>query len=363
MARKTKSGKSRTLKIIALGVAALILIIAGGGVYTLQSAGEFKKLAPHSDMTCRAVPGVLSSEDIAIDHGTGIAFISSGLRGLNIGKDQARNGAIMAYDLNADTPELVNLTKDFKEELFPHGLGLYTDPQGALSLFVVNHRRSGDFVEIFDYADGQLNHRRSVSHDLMHNPNDVIPVGRDSFYVSNDHGLRSFNGQLLEDFLQLDRAYVLYFDGKNFKQVAGKLSYANGVNVAPDGKIVYVSETIGNRVRVYDRNLKTGALSLRATIPIDSGLDNIDLDADGNLWIGAHPKLLTFAKHAKDNSRPSPSQVFKISRNRNGGYDVKEMYLETGEKLSGSSVAAAYKNRLLIGGVFAPKFLDCTMKN
>jgi hypothetical protein len=39
--------------------------------------------------------------------------------------------------------------------------------------------------------------------------------------------------------------------------------------------------------------------------------------------------------------------------------DIKEVYLNMGEEISASSVAAVYKNRMLVGAVFDPKFLDC----
>ncbi len=92
---------------------------------------------------------------------------------------------------------------------------------------------------------------------------------------------------------------------------------------------------------------------------MDSGIDNIELDAEGNLWIGSHPKLWTFTRHAKDAEKLSPSQVFKISKMKNDGYTVEEVYLESGDNLSGSSVAAVYGKTLLIGSVFEDHFLKC----
>jgi hypothetical protein len=37
------------------------------------------------------------------------------------------------------------------------------------------------------------------------------------------------------------------------------------------------------------------------------------------------------------------------------------IYVNAGEELSGSSVAIHDKNRLIIGPVFDPKYLNCTM--
>jgi hypothetical protein len=40
---------------------------------------------------------------------------------------------------------------------------------------------------------------------------------------------------------------------------------------------------------------------------------------------------------------------------------VEEVYLDRGEEISASSVAAVRGNRLLIGAIFESKFLDCRM--
>ena len=40
---------------------------------------------------------------------------------------------------------------------------------------------------------------------------------------------------------------------------------------------------------------------------------------------------------------------------------VEEMYLDDGRIISGSSVAAASGNRVLIGEIFDDGFLDCTL--
>ena len=90
-------------------------------------------------------------------------------------------------------------------------------------------------------------------------------------------------------------------------------------------------------------------------------MDNIELDADGDLWIGAHPQLLATAKHFKDQETISPSQVLHLTPRAGGGYDVEEVYLDTGAEISASTVAAVRGNRLLIGAIFEPKFLDCRM--
>jgi arylesterase/paraoxonase len=225
----------------------------------------------------------------------------------------------------------------------------------------VNHRHEGHFIEIFDYVENRLVYRESISGELMTSPNDVAAVGPRSFYVTNDHGNTSALGRTLEDYLRLEKSYVLYFDGERFTKAAEGLSYANGINLSGDGKTVFVAATTGLKIYVYDREASTNALSKREEIFLGTGVDNIEMDAAGNLWVAAHPQLLTFTRYAKDPANLSPSQVLKITLAPNGEHRIDEIFLDAGEALSGSTVGAVFGQKLLIGSVFDDKFLVCEM--
>jgi arylesterase/paraoxonase len=53
--------------------------------------------------------------------------------------------------------------------------------------------------------------------------------------------------------------------------------------------------------------------------------------------------------------------VVRAQRTADGGWDVEEVFLDTGATLSASSVAAVHGKRLLIGGIFEPRLLDCRL--
>lgn len=339
----------------------LALVVGGLMVKTYYNAGEFKEIAPHFNAECKAISGVLSSEDITVDPKTGMAFISSADRRTQwSGITHVQKGAIYGLDLKVRDPELVNLTADFSEEFNPHGIGLWIG-ENRKSLFVVNHRQDGHFVEIFDFKNNRLIHRESIEGVLMHSPNDVIPVGPRAFYVTNDHGNSSELGRVVEEYLQLARSLVLYYDGNDFCIVAEGLAYSNGINLSPDGSTVYVAATVGQKICVYHREKGAGDLKLRHTIELGTGPDNIEVDESGNLWIGCHPKLLTFVKYSKDPQELSPSQVLKVTVQKPDSYTVDEIYLNSGEPLSGSSVAAVSGDTMLIGSVFDARVLLCTL--
>jgi arylesterase/paraoxonase len=124
---------------------------------------------------------------------------------------------------------------------------------------------------------------------------------------------------------------------------------------------VYVVSTIGQAVRVYDRDAASGELTLRGEIPLGSGGDNVEVDADGTLWIGSHPRLLTLVRYMDGKTPYAPSQILHVTP-RTSGADVREVYLDRGEQISGASAAAVRGRRLLIGPIADSKLLDCQMR-
>jgi len=225
---------------------------------------------------------------------------------------------------------------------------------------VVNHAGSENSIEVFDFRDGKLSYLKTITDPLLVSPNDLVMLDENRFYVTNDHGAASYNGKMIEDYLRISRANVLVYDGQNFSLAADRLSYANGINMSPDGSIVYVAETVAKKISVYSRH-DDDTLTFKQEIFLGTGVDNIELDNDGGLWIGSHPKLLTFIYHAENPDAVSPSQVLRLSMDENRSYIFQEIYLSIGEDLSGSSVAAVYDNTLLIGAVLDDHFLMCSL--
>ena len=192
----------------------------------------------------------------------------------------------------------------------------------------------------------------------MVSPNDIVLINKDQFFVTNDHGSSSKLGQTLEKYLQLKNSNVLFYDGLSFDVAAIGLGFANGINISSDGSILYVAETIGKQLSIFEVDKTTNNLELMRSIDFNSGIDNIEIDHEGNLWIGSHPKVYTFSRHMKDSTVLSPSQVYRFSMD-NSSYNIEEVYLNLGEELSGSTVAAVYGRTILIGSVFEAHFLDC----
>jgi arylesterase / paraoxonase len=353
-------------RVLATVCGILVVGIVFVVVRTLNAGGVFADVTSHFDGTCKAIAGVIGAEDMQVDRKARLLFISAtDRRALMAGKPDPQDGLYMLALGNpgAAPVKLSGTPKDFH----PHGLSLYRDARGRETLMVVNHQSDGtQAVEIFDVNIGPdgvaLNYRAHVTGDLLFSPNDLVAVSGDAFYATNDHGSRTKFGAMLENWLLLPRANVVYYDGDVFKVAADGLRFANGINVSPDGKFIYVAESTGREIDTYARNSFDGNLTLKNTFDIPSGLDNIDVDARGNLWAASHPKLLDLIAYAKNPSKPSPSEVTELRVSGGIPESARTVYENAGDEIGASSVGVVDGKHLYIGSIFDPKILDCEMK-
>ena len=345
---------------IVAGIVVLLIAVFIGRVLWL--GGAFKQITPHFAGTCRLIDGPVGAEDITINQRTGRAYLSASDRRARAAGHVVA-GAIWQYDLTRADAQPVNLTPDAGIDFQPHGISLWLAPDGSETLFIINHSAApgspSNDVQIADIRDGHLLHRRTLTDPLLVMPNDILAVGPEQFYLTNTHANRPGVWQTAETYLQLRGANVLSYGPDGFRVAVKDLVFPNGINISPDGRTVYVAAVTWQSVLVYDRDPASGALTYREQIPVGSGPDNIEIDGEGNLWIGSHPKLLAMAGHAADPAKPAPAQVLRIAA---GSKAVEEVYLSAGTPLAAASVGARYGNRLLIGQIFGRGFLDCEMK-
>ncbi|PRQ03770.1 SMP-30/gluconolactonase/LRE family protein [Enhygromyxa salina] len=371
----------RRRKLVLVSLAAALALALGWGIYLLVLAGELSRLAYHSDAECTRVEGVVGAEDLAFTRASGTpeggVFVSSDDRRATVAGTPVR-GAIYYYSLAPTAPGVaaIEVASGDDPELFhPHGIGVTPASAERERLFVVNHPRAslfgpndhsegpGHTIEVFDVISEagrvRLDLQHTIADPLLVSPNDVAPVDAERFYVTNDHLATSKLGHKLEDYGRLARGHVLYWDGDAFSVVADGILFANGIDVSRDGTTVYVASVTGARVHVFDRDPSSGALTAREQVPV-RGPDNINISDDGSLWIGAHPKLLTFTSYANDAAKRSPSQVFRLSQTESGAWETEDVWLSDGSDISGLSVALGVgEGRFLVGSVFDAWLLDC----
>ena len=331
-----------------------LLIIALFALNAIWQSGSFKTIKNSFAGISQKIVGLAGVEDITIDQTTGIAFLSSDDRWAKLFRKQPTKGAIYTLNLNDSIPHPLSMTAHFADEDFhPHGISLYKTPEGKKMLFVVNHKKSENTIEIFEYKNDSLLHQKTISDVLLVSPNDVVGVGENAFYCTNDHDEKASKWRSIKDLMTIGTGNVCYFDGQKMHATTKEdIKYANGINTSADGKKLYVASTSGKKILFYDRDIATGKLTKSSEWDANTGVDNIELDLEGNLWIGCHPQMLKFLSHAKNESKWSPSEIIKITMLSNGQMEQKTIYMNGGSEISGSSVGAVYKNKLLIGPVF-----------
>jgi len=115
-------------------------------------------------------------------------------------------------------------------------------------------------------------------HDDMNQPNDLA-IGPDDVLYASDPNWGQKTGQLW----RIDRSGQI-------TKLADGLGTTNGIEVSPDGKTLYVNESVQRNVWAYTiAGDKLENKRLLKAFP-DHGFDGMRCDVDGNLYITRHGK-------------------------------------------------------------------------
>lgn len=140
-------------------------------------------------------------------------------------------------------------------------------------LYVADY--TGHAILTVDPATRQIS--RFAGDARMHQPNDLAFAPDGSLYAS-DPDWKQGTGQIWR------------IDPQGHAELLETgMGTTNGIEVAPDGKRLYVNESVQRKVWVYDRD-RAGKLSnkrLLIEFP-DAGLDGMRCDLDGNLYIARY---------------------------------------------------------------------------
>ncbi|XP_027811252.1 serum paraoxonase/arylesterase 1 [Marmota flaviventris] len=330
-----------------------------------ERLNAFREVKPVELPNCNFVKGVeAGSEDIEILP-NGLAFISSGLKYPGIKSfEPDKPGKILLMDLNEEDPAVLELkitgSKSDLSSFNPHGISTFTDEDNAVYLLVVNHPDFKSTVEVFKFQEEEksLLHLKTIRHKLLPSLNDIVAVGPEHFYATNDHYFIDPYLRSWEMYLGLAWSYVVYYSPDEVRVVAEGFDFANGINISPDGKYVYISELLAHKIHVYEKHANW-TLTLLKSLDFDTLVDNISVDpVTGDLWVGCHPNGMKIFFYDPEN--PPASEVLRIQNILTEEPKVKLVYAENGTVLQGCSVASVYKGKLLIGTVYH-KALYCEL--
>ncbi|XP_056237505.1 serum paraoxonase/arylesterase 2-like [Seriola aureovittata] len=303
------------------------------------------------------------AEDITILK-DGLAFLSTGLKYPGLPSFSDDPGKMYILDLLHPKPTPVQLQIKGELDLSsfnPHGISVYTDEtDGSVYLFVVNHPQHKSQVEIFRFVtEDTLVYLKTITHHLLHSVNDIVAVGVESFYATNDHYFINTALNSLTAILGMPLCNVVYYSPEEVRVAADGIMSSNGINISPDKRYIYVSDIIDHEINVFERQEGEQLVYIKS-VAVGSLCDNIEVDhKTGDIWLGCHPnamKLSTF-----DLKDPPGSEVIQIKNIHSEQPVVSREYVDNGHVLMASSVAAPYEGKLLIGSVFH-KALCCDLK-
>lgn len=354
----------RVLKLCGMLVGITLLLIIVIVATFLVRGGAFSEVASVSPGQCNPIPmSDGSAEDIQPDRGNGLALLSVMDRRAIV-ENRATDGTISKLDLKSEdfsiAPALASQPEDFQ----PHGISLYEAPNGTQTLIVINHAfGAGEFVEVFEKTADQdlFAHVDTLTSPLLTDPNDLVAVGSRQFYVANDSGATNGLESMAEMVFAVGLSPLTYYDGTEFSTVVDDLKSSGGINVNLEKSELYVGETIGEAIRVFDLNADRSLRQEKAPIHVGSGVDNIDLDTDGDLWIANHVNTVSLVRHFADADFPAPTQVQRIRVGESASV-IETIYEQDGAEHPAGSVAVKYDDAFLIGSITEKQILYCQLE-
>ncbi|XP_074539865.1 serum paraoxonase/arylesterase 2-like [Halichoeres trimaculatus] len=349
--------------LIATLVAAFAAFV-GHRFLKLKEISLASREVPVKHLNCQHLRGIeYGAEDITILK-DGLAFISTGLIYPGVPSFSDEPGKLYILDLLHPKPTPVELQIKGELDLSsfnPHGISVFTDEaDDSVYLFVVNHPQHKSQVEIFHFIEeNTLVHLKTITHPLLHSVNDIVAVGVESFYATNDHSFPNDVLQFLVVFLGLPWCDVVYYSPKEVRVAANSFMSANGINISPDKRYIYVADIIDHDIDVFER--KEGEqLTFIKSVAVGSLCDNIEVDhRTGDVWLGCHPNAMKLSSFNPED--PPGSEIIRVRNILSEQPVVSQEYVDDGKVIMASSVAAPFEGKLLIGSVFH-KALYCNLK-
>jgi gluconolactonase len=166
-----------------------------------------------------------------------------------------------------------------------HGEVFVELPSGSIANGIVFDRAGTMYAA--DYTKHNVlridPHTRKVTvfahHDGMNQPNDLA-IGPDGTLYASDPNWKDGTGQLW----RIDRNGTI-------TRLASEMGTANGIEVSPDGKTLYVNESVQRNVWAFNITADHSLTDKRLLIQFpDHGFDGMRCDVDGNLYITRHGK-------------------------------------------------------------------------
>jgi len=332
-----------------------VILIIGFAVHSLANMGVFRKIENKFDGEIVKTIELPGDEDITVSSTDSFALISSTKR-LIFPPTTNEIGNLYYMELKSGDFNIKLLETSIPGPFAPHGISMFKTGEDTYKVLAVNGKVDGHSIEVFKLIKDSLIYEKTLSDPSMISPNDVQAIDADRFYFTNDHKYTKGIKRILEEYLDWDVSNVVYFDGKKYMEAANGIAYANGINLDRKRDLLYVASSRDFLVKAYSKK-SDGTLEFIEDIPIGTGVDNIEVDGEGNLWLGCHPNLLKVGAYEQRKKPTSPSEILKIIYVSKKHYKIENIFLNDGNVMSASTVAAPFGNFVLAGNIMDNKFI------
>jgi hypothetical protein len=347
-----------TGRLVLWGVAGLFTSASFFAADVRARSREARPIVSHYDGVCKRLSGVNGPEDIVVNPNSGQAYAVGGDR-RSLRKGGPGRAHIWAISTNLESAP-VDVTPSTPEVFRTFGMDIHREIDGTVRLFVVNRAISYHGIEVFRVeSDGKLKHERTLTAPNLVNPNDVVAIDSSSVYVTLDKKAPAGGLQeVFEGILRRPTGRVALVTPNKTKIVASGLLMANGITFNTDRSELYVAETVGRSLSVFDIGSGDGSLRPKKRIAIKTNPDNLTLAENGHVLVAGHQDLFKLLGYQLSERNRSPSEV--IALDPETGH-TSLIFADSGQLISGSSVAVQVPGtkRLLIGSSFAPYALSC----
>lgn len=219
----------------------------------------------------------------------------------------------------------------------PGTIGQVT-PDGEASLFValpagsigngIRFNSKGDMF-IADYTGHNILKVNMLTKEVsvfahnpkMSQPNDIAIDSKDRLYAS-DPNWKAGAGRIWR------------IDADGSSKLLDTMGTANGIEVSPDDKLLYVNESVQRKVWVYDLSADGNVSNKRLFHEFpDFGMDGMRCDVDGNLYISRHGKGTVVKLSPAGKVLQEITLLGKLASNvAFGGPDGRTMYVTLQDK-------------------------------
>ncbi|RSM19081.1 hypothetical protein CDV31_002002 [Fusarium ambrosium] len=366
--------------------------------------GIGRMMQPISDFpyTCRKIvdPRMEACEDMWLSESTRQLFLACSdpltrdlwmpnVAHLNVSA-RSQKDSIVALDIDKpnknsyefrtlQTPEFPGTAGDGKLQLVGF-TGIDNPDSGSIELLVINNRPSVDAQGklVDQYADGanatidlfetgaeatELKFVRTYADGKIATPNRVAALSRSAFYVVNDHGQNKLGlKHSLSPFLRNGDA--IFCDAETgCKTVLQGFKYPNGLT-RDKNNLIYIPCSLSGTIFIY-RVLPDNTLEKVDEVKTGYSIDNLSVDANGDIWVAAFPIGVAIFKAYEDPYHSFPPAAALRVRKVEGKYAVDKVIEDgEGEVLPAATTVVhdAKTGRLFFSSVISPFISVCEPK-